>query len=108
MPKLPEREAATAAAGVGALDPDKAELLFGPDGALDPTAFDTNGEWIQLTMATHAAYGGDPGVRDVYLEFSKRDPKFDDNRSDARWGLARLEKGKAFRSRDTVQDLPRP
>ena len=76
LPKLPEREAATATASVGALDPDKAELLFGPDGALDPTAFDTNGEWIQLTMATHAAYGGDPDVRELYLEFSKSDKKF--------------------------------
>ena len=70
---------------MGALDPDTAELLFGPDGALDPTAFDSNEKWIQLTMATHAAYGGDPDVRELYLEFSKRDPKFDDDRSESRW-----------------------
>jgi hypothetical protein len=95
LPKLPEREAATVTASVGALDPDTAELLFGPDGAaLDPTAFDTNEKWIQLTMATHAAYGGDPRVRALYLEFSKRDPRFDDERSETRWDSLGLKKEK--------------
>jgi hypothetical protein len=65
LPKLPEREVSTAQAGVGVLDPDRAELLFGPDGALDPTEFDSNDKWIQLTMATHAAYGGDRIARVV-------------------------------------------
>ena len=36
----------TTTVGVGTLDPDKAELLFGDDGALDPTKFDTNDKWI--------------------------------------------------------------
>jgi pimeloyl-ACP methyl ester carboxylesterase len=51
LPKLPEREAANTTPNVGALDPETAELLFGPDGALDPMAFDTNEKWIELTMA---------------------------------------------------------
>ena len=45
-------------------------------------------------MATHAAYGGDPGVRELYLEFSKRDPKFDDKRSESRWDSLSLKKEK--------------
>jgi hypothetical protein len=94
LPKLPERELSTAQAGVGVLDPDRAELLFGPDGALDPTEFDSNDKWIQLTMATHAAYGGDPGVRELFLEFSKSDPHFDDQRSESRWDSLSLKKEK--------------
>jgi hypothetical protein len=94
LPKLPERSAATTTPSVGALDPDTAELLFGGDGALDPMAFDTNEKWIELTMATHAAYRGDSGARDVYLEFSKRDPKYDDDRPGSRWDSLSLEKEK--------------
>src|SRR5258706_156432 len=95
LPKLPEREAATVTASVGALDPDTAELLFGPDGALDPTAFDTNQKWIRLTMSTHAAYGGDPGVGELFLEFSKRDPNFStDEEAEKRWDSLGLKKKK--------------
>ena len=93
LPALPKRDSAMTTVGAGTLDSDKAELLFGDDGALDPTKFGTNDKWIQLAMATHAAYGGDPHVRDLFLEFCKRDPNFSsDKEAEGRWESLGLKK----------------
>ena len=44
-------------------------------------------------MATHAAYGGDPHVRELFLEFCKRDPNFSsDKKAEGRWESLSLKK----------------
>ena len=101
LPPIQENDnAKETAPAAGSLDADKATLILEHLSAADFASDEANGDkkWLAVAMSLHDSSGGDPDVRNAFLEWSRTDGRYDTDAHETmnkiRWDSFRTNKGK--------------